>query len=274
MTKEDQIYAWGNSSALSCFGFPADAHIYTPRPVRLPQHLLSPLLLVTDRIIQLTAGHNHILALTRNGCVFAWGNNWFGQLGLGNREAIAQPTLLLFPDLSSSDRIIQLAAGGYHSFARTEKNRVFGWGGNYTHQLGLVNGVDRTQPTELYFPGLSNADDCIIEIGASSDSSFALTKQGVFVWGDNALGQLGLNYKNHKISIERPTYRPLDKRIPPLKFMRSLHIKAQEKTAQITILGSQGKFDEDAQKYVDYCKIEISGIHNLEYLLYNVLVER
>lgn len=65
--------------------------------------------------------------------------------------------------------------------------------------------------------------------------------------GDNALGQLGLNYKNHKISIERPTYRPLDKRIPPLKFMRSLHIKAQEKTAQITILGSQGKFDEDAK---------------------------
>ena len=37
-------------------------------------------------ISHISCGFNHSLAVTPNGLLFAWGFNFFGELGLGNNE--------------------------------------------------------------------------------------------------------------------------------------------------------------------------------------------
>lgn len=67
--------------------------------------------------------------------VFSWGQNRYGQLGLGvNEQSISTPqiiqSLLGIP-------FAQISAGGAHSFTLTLSGAVFGWGRNKFGQLGL-----------------------------------------------------------------------------------------------------------------------------------------
>ena len=67
--------------------------------------------------------------------VFCWGQNKYGQLGLGidcKKQASPQliKSLLGIP-------FMQIAAGGAHSFVLTLSGAIFGWGRNKFGQLGL-----------------------------------------------------------------------------------------------------------------------------------------
>lgn len=69
------------------------------------------------------------------GQIFSWGQNRYGQLGLGmNGQSISVPQ-----HLQSLQGIpfAKIAAGGAHSFALTLSGAVFGWGRNKFGQLGL-----------------------------------------------------------------------------------------------------------------------------------------
>ena len=68
-------------------------------------------------IKQIAAGANHVLAVTSTGQVYAWGDNEFGQLGLGRllgteSSYIETPTQL--KDLLDK-KIIMTAAGRSHT---------------------------------------------------------------------------------------------------------------------------------------------------------------
>ena len=73
-------------------------------------------------IKQISAGSNHVLAVSNTGMCFAWGDNEFGQLGLGNilstrDNFVAKPTLL--KNLLDK-KILMTAAGRNHSLFLTE----------------------------------------------------------------------------------------------------------------------------------------------------------
>lgn len=57
------------------------------------------------RFVELAAGQRHICGLTREGELYCWGDNDFGQLGDGTREPRAAPVRVPAP-------AIQLAGGG------------------------------------------------------------------------------------------------------------------------------------------------------------------
>jgi alpha-tubulin suppressor-like RCC1 family protein len=74
----------------------------------------------------------HHLALSRDGFVYAWGNNAFGELGLGLDESranrqIAVPTLI--PTLKN---ITQIACAFYVSLARDVHGNIYTWGVDYS----------------------------------------------------------------------------------------------------------------------------------------------
>ena len=52
----------------------------------------------TEIVAQIASGEHHSVALTKGGQVFAWGDNTFGQLGLGKlpNDKINTPQVLLF----------------------------------------------------------------------------------------------------------------------------------------------------------------------------------
>jgi hypothetical protein len=138
-------------------------------------------------VTDIAGGVFHSLAI-KNGGVYAWGWNVFGQLGNSTNLLTNNPnsTPTLIPSLSSN--VTAIAGGYYHSLA-IQNGSVYAWGGNNLGQLGLGFTDSSPHTTPTLIPGLSN----VTQLLASNYSSYALTASGaLYSWGDNTYGQLGL----------------------------------------------------------------------------------
>ncbi|XP_065815564.1 probable E3 ubiquitin-protein ligase HERC4 [Labrus bergylta] len=181
-----QVFSWGSGSdgqvGLNNFD----------ECVRVPRNIRS---LSDVQIVQVACGFWHSLALSRGGQVFSWGQNRFGQLGLGlNGQSISTPQVI---QSLHGVPFAQISAGGAHSFALTLSGAVFGWGRNKFGQLGLNDTNDRCFPILLK----SLRSQRVIYISCGEDHTAALTKlRGVFTFGAGGYGQLGHNSTNHEIN--------------------------------------------------------------------------
>ncbi|XP_034040932.1 probable E3 ubiquitin-protein ligase HERC4 isoform X2 [Thalassophryne amazonica] len=159
---------------------------------RVPRNIKS---LSDVQIAQVTCGYWHSHALSRGGHIFSWGQNRYGQLGLGiNGQSISTPQVIQSLEGIPFARI---SAGGAHSFALTLSGAVFGWGRNKFGQLGLNDINDRHFPTLLK----SLRSLKVIYISCGEDHTAVLTKEGgVFTFGAGGYGQLGHNCTSHEIN--------------------------------------------------------------------------
>uniref|UniRef100_A0A1A8BBY8 HECT and RLD domain containing E3 ubiquitin protein ligase 4 n=1 Tax=Nothobranchius kadleci TaxID=1051664 RepID=A0A1A8BBY8_NOTKA len=126
LNDKGQVFSWGLGSdgQLGLNNF--------EECVRVPRNIKS---LSDIQIAQVTCGNWHSIALSRGGHIFCWGQNRYGQLGLGiNGPGISTPQIL--PSLQGIP-FAQISAGGAHSFALTFSGAIFGWGCNKFGQLGL-----------------------------------------------------------------------------------------------------------------------------------------
>ena len=96
------------------------------------------------KIIDLSCGNDHCLALGTYNKVFSWGSDSFGQLGLpdfylGSHERKDDPTEISIRHFHKSKKIIRIYARNNSSFAIAENNYVYGWGMviNYIFKLNL-----------------------------------------------------------------------------------------------------------------------------------------
>ena len=136
------------------------------------------------------AGHDHTLAITTKGKVYAWGVGGNGQLGLGDYQARMVPTAVTLPGPA-----VQVAAGWGHSLARLADGRVFAWGNNTSGQLG--DGTTTMRNTPAAVPGMTGA----IFITCGYDHNLAAkSDQSVWLWGYNSHGQLAQGDKTNRLS--------------------------------------------------------------------------
>ncbi|XP_012579744.1 PREDICTED: probable E3 ubiquitin-protein ligase HERC6 isoform X3 [Condylura cristata] len=145
---------------------------------------------LTDiKIIQVSCGHHHSLALSEDGQVFSWGNNKYGQLGL-KMDLPSQATPQRVRSLLGIP-VTQVAAGGNHSFALSLSGTSFGWGWNNAGQLSLSgNETPDQSPKPVLIGALRNL--CVTYISCGYEHTAVLTeKRRVFTFGDNSYGQLG-----------------------------------------------------------------------------------
>jgi RCC1 and BTB domain-containing protein len=107
----------------------------------------------SEKIVSITCGYYHSMALTQNGRVYSWGKNNFGQLGI-------EPT---------DDNI---SIGSIKSLNRSLSNN------NYCHQI----------PTRI-----SGLEGVIVrKIISGSNHNLLLTTDGeIYAFGDNSFGQIG-----------------------------------------------------------------------------------
>uniref|UniRef100_A0A3P9C3D1 RCC1-like domain-containing protein n=1 Tax=Maylandia zebra TaxID=106582 RepID=A0A3P9C3D1_9CICH len=139
------------------------------------------------QVSQVACGSQHSVALTKGTVQFC---NKLGQLGLGTRKSVCRSPQHV-PSLSAIP-LIQVAAGGDQSFALSVSGGVFSWGRNDCGQLGLgdTKGTSVCRSPQ-HVPSLSAIP--LIQVAAGGDQSFALSVSGgVFSWGRNDCGQLGL----------------------------------------------------------------------------------
>ncbi|XP_058577919.1 probable E3 ubiquitin-protein ligase HERC6 isoform X2 [Neofelis nebulosa] len=141
------------------------------------------------KIIQVSCGNYHSLALSEDGQVFSWGSNSHGQLGLG-KELPSQASPQRVRSLDGIP-LAQVAAGGAHSFALSLSGTSFGWGSNNAGQLAFFGS---NVPVQSYKPRSVSALKTlgVVYISCGHEHTAVLTQNGkVFTFGDNSCGQLG-----------------------------------------------------------------------------------
>nr|XP_006125333.1 probable E3 ubiquitin-protein ligase HERC4 isoform X1 [Pelodiscus sinensis]XP_025041520.1 probable E3 ubiquitin-protein ligase HERC4 isoform X1 [Pelodiscus sinensis] len=186
LNDKGQVYSWGLATD-GQLGLPG-----TEECIRIPRNIKS---LSDIQIMQVACGYCHSLALSKGSEVFSWGQNKYGQLGIGY-EFKKQSSPQLIKSLVGIP-FAQIAAGGAHSFVLTLSGAIFGWGRNKFGQLGLNDENDRYVPNLLK----SLRSQKIIHICCGEDHTAALTKEGgVFTFGAGGYGQLGHNSTSHEIN--------------------------------------------------------------------------
>jgi CRP-like cAMP-binding protein len=145
------------------------------------------------KIIYISAGRSHSLALSSDGLVFAWGDNSNGQLGDATNQNRNQPIQVQTQNTSMNGKqIIYISAGGFHSLALSSDGLVFAWGYNSNGELGDGTNQNRNEPIQVQTQNTSMNGKQIIYISTGRFHSLALSSDGlVFAWGDNSNGELG-----------------------------------------------------------------------------------
>jgi hypothetical protein len=133
---------------------------------------------------KIAAGYDHSLALRSDGSVpvtvWAWGDNYEGQLGNGTTTGSSVPI-----EVQGLTNAIAIAAGATHSLAVKSDGTVWAWGDNGDGQLGNGTTTNSTVPVEVQ--GLTNA----IAIAGGTDFSLALKNDGtVWAWGSVSHSEL------------------------------------------------------------------------------------
>jgi alpha-tubulin suppressor-like RCC1 family protein len=136
-------------------------------------------------VTAVSAGGHHSLALTDDGTVLAWGNNHFGQLGIGNHQNKTTPVTVPLP---AGTDVTAISAGYDYSLALTSTGSIYAWGLGGAGQLGDGSLTNSLSPVLVNLPNGTTAT----AISAGDRHALAVTNSGgVMSWGENAYGQLG-----------------------------------------------------------------------------------
>jgi E3 ubiquitin-protein ligase HERC3 len=151
-------------------------------------------------VVQVAAGDGHTCALLEDAELLCWGNNQFGQLGMGDtmtpRGVSWNPMSTLHPvalPLEAGDKVRQVAAGGFSTCALTEAGHVYCWGRNDQGELGLGDtGHHGDSPGEIGRVDLGTGRRAVQLTMGQWHRCALLDNSALKCWGRNEQGQLGL----------------------------------------------------------------------------------
>ena len=138
-------------------------------------------------ISHISCGADHLLLLSRSGCVFSLGLGSRGQLGHGDILPREEPSLI---DALAGVTMKSVACGSWHSLSLSEYGEVYSWGWNEHGQLGHSGG-SHTVPLPTLIESASGDENFTI-ISCGARHSAAVMEGGqLYTWGWNEYGQLG-----------------------------------------------------------------------------------
>lgn len=213
LTSSGQLYAFGLNNygqlgrTTNNGSFTANA---PAAPVSLPGQ--------DGTVVDLAAGGDHSLVLTSSGQVYAFGENYVGQLGsAANFAANPTPTPVTLP--GQVGRATQVAAGGVsapgnsETLVVTSSGQLYAFGSNEFGQLGVEAKSGKSDATStpvlVTLPGRVGP---VTQVAAGGWHGMAVTSTGqLYAFGRNAYGQLGdaldvgANFTPKLLSVEPGT---------------------------------------------------------------------
>ena len=196
LTPDGKVYAWGSNDS-GQLGDGTLNNVVNPR-------LIASGALAGKRVVAISAGSSHSLALTSDNRLFAWGNNASGTLG--NGVAGTDSVVPVAVDMSGAlaGKTVTAISAGTDFNMVVASGRVYGWGRNDEGQIGDGSTSSKFVPTATDVSGVL-AGKTVSAISAGSYHSLALTSDGrLFAWGSNNSGQLGntdFNYANSTVAV-------------------------------------------------------------------------
>ena len=128
--------------------------------------------------------------IDQSGQLWSWGDNFYGQLGVGDRVNRNMPTLVPVP--AGASKWVLVAGGANFAIAVADSDKLYAWGLNDKGQIGTgieggnLYGVPTRIPNPPYVTNWK-------WVSAGAAHCEALTADGrLFAWGDNTQGELGV----------------------------------------------------------------------------------
>eukprot|EP01083_Nonionella_stella_P224553 799212_1 len=146
---------------------------------------------------QLVGGRYHVCALSTTNTVKCWGQNTYGELGIGDTSDRTNPSNVPEIDFGAGFVPSEIGSAYYHSCALSTTNEVKCWGRNHYGQLGYGDTRDRGGgPNEMgdSLPVVNLGSDFTpvsIAVGGYHVCAISATKD-IKCWGRNEYGTLGI----------------------------------------------------------------------------------
>ena len=180
---DGMVWGWGENSVGQLGTAGAYVASATPRPVE-----------GLSGVVAIAAGAGNGYALRRDGTVWAWGDDNFGQLGEGGCSAAQMtgpdgsrcPAVGVPVRIRGLSDVKAIAAGANTAYALRRDGTMWAWGDNSFGALGT--GTGRAFVKRPVRVGLAH----VAAIGAGSDTAYAVMPDGTLrAWGRGVDGELG-----------------------------------------------------------------------------------
>ena len=143
-----------------------------------------------NKIARIDASDSSNIALNIDGNVYTWGQNIYGELGIGNKTSTYTPTLV--PNVAN---IVDISGGKYHSILQEKSENIYFAGSNIYGERG--NGTLDESLTFTQVPDFGST----MEISAGTGYTAVAKKDGT-VWGFGDYNQGDENFESQTKSME------------------------------------------------------------------------
>ena len=191
--EDGTLFVWGSNSHGELGTGDTDRRLAPTRVAGLP----AP-------VRQVAAGLYHTGMVTEAGDLLMFGSGELGQLGLGDDDNRATPTLVARA-VFDGEAVLMVACGAFHTVVATEGGGVYTFGNGEYGQLGHGDEENLLAPRRVPAAGFNG--ERVVMVAAGRMHTVALSEAGhVFTWGWGTHGQLGTTIE--RTSGRRGRWRP------------------------------------------------------------------
>ncbi|KAJ8962033.1 hypothetical protein NQ314_005815 [Rhamnusium bicolor] len=170
LSKEGKVYTWGKGEGWR-LGHSNEDHVRVPEPVEALQN---------KYVVSVSLGTAHVLALTDEGEIYAWGKNENKQICDSSELYIQEPMLI---EALKGQRVVGIACGPTQSFAWTDVN-------SFTPKMSLPFVIDLSEHTFKLI-------DQLLEIVIANNTPWTQDKECLAI---SALNLLQLQVQLNKLN--------------------------------------------------------------------------
>lgn len=175
---DSTLWAWGNN-CYGQLGTGTNLGTYIPVQINIP----------FEKIIFISCGLMHSMAIAGDGTLWSWGGNIYGQLGIGSLlKSVAAPTKVNIP-CDNGVKAVSVACGARHSMVCMEDGSVWAWGDNSRGQLGTASTTREISPVHI---DMGHGKKATSVTCGKQHSLILFNDSSVYSCGDNSFGQLGI----------------------------------------------------------------------------------